>query len=209
MLVTPALIDLITRFEGFRPEIYKDEAGVDTIGYGHTRSAVMPIRITQEEGQELLRQDLGYFVDVVLDLVKVPVNQNQFAALVSFAYNLGEGNLRGSTLLRKLNEGDFAGASEEFMKWDNAGGRKLRGLTRRRAAEEQLFRTPAADQIELAVFQNVPELMTAMQGSDGELNPAFERASFFAVVPNVPLILKSEEVVDDGDTAADTEPLST
>jgi lysozyme len=199
MLVTPQLIDLITRFEGFRPEIYKDDAGVDTIGWGHTRSAVMPIRITEEEGRELLRQDLEYFVDAVLDLVEVPVNQNQFAALVSFAYNLGEGNLRGSTLLKKLNAGDFAGASEEFMKWDSAGGRKLRGLTRRRGAEEQLFRTPPADTVELAVFQNVPELMTALQGADGELNPAFARASFFAVVPNIPLILKSEEEADAGD----------
>jgi lysozyme len=203
MLVTPQMLDLITRYEGFSPTIYKDDTGVDTIGYGHTRSAVMPVRITEEEGRELLKADLEYFIDVVLDLVEVPINQNQFAALVSFAYNLGEGNLRGSTLLKKLNAGDFAGASDEFIKWDNAGGKKMRGLTRRRGAEEQLFRTPPADSVEMAVFQTTEELMAALlvETKDGhQLNPQFERASFFAVVPNIPLIFKSEEEADAGDS---------
>ncbi len=203
MLVTPQMIDLITRFEGFRPEIYKDAAGVDTIAFGHTRSAVMPVRVTEEEGRELLKQDLEFFIEGVLDLVEVPVNQHQFAALVSFAYNLGLGNLRGSTLLEKLNAGDYAGASEEFMKWDSAGGKKMRGLTRRRGAEEQLFRTPPADTVEMAVFQTPGELLSVMlvETEEGaQLNPQFERASFFAVVPNIPLILKGEEEEDAGDS---------
>ena len=78
------------------------------------------------------------------EAVKVPLNPNQFGALTSFTYNLGAGNLRSSTLLRKLNAGDYAGAAAEFARWNKAGGKVLKGLTRRRAAERALFEKPAA-----------------------------------------------------------------
>jgi lysozyme len=77
-------------------------------------------------------------------LVKVSLNDNQYAAIVSFAFNLGVGNLKQSTLLKKLNAGDFAGAANEFAKWNKAGGKVLAGLTRRRAAEAELFRRPVS-----------------------------------------------------------------
>lgn len=140
--INPVGIDLIVRFEGFRPKPYKDAGGVVTIGYGHTRSAIMPSQVTEQEALQLLREDLEYFERVVATLVRVPINENQFSALVSFAYNVGEGALRNSTLLRKLNSGDYPAAAAEFSKWTKAGQQELKGLVRRRSAEEQLFRTP-------------------------------------------------------------------
>ena len=94
------------------------------------------------QAEDLLRNDLHATSIPVEGLVRVSVTDNQFAALVSFAFNVGVNNLRNSTLLRKVNAGDFAGAALEFGKWNKAGGRVLAGLTRRRAAEATLFQTP-------------------------------------------------------------------
>lgn len=132
-------IDLIKHFEGCRLSAYQDAVGVWTIGYGHTVGVQPWHRITRDRAEELLRKDLERFERAVLNSVDVELTQNQFDALVSFAYNLGGGNLRRSTLLRKLNAGDYAGAQAQFLRWDKAGGRVLRGLTRRRTAEADLF----------------------------------------------------------------------
>ena len=91
-----------------------------------------------------LKRDLAQYERAVTDAVRVKLTENQFGALVSFTYNLGPGNLRSSTLLRKLNAGDYAGAAGEFGKWVKAGGRTLNGLVRRRAAERALFEKPDA-----------------------------------------------------------------
>jgi lysozyme len=133
-------IDLIKHFEGFRSKPYKCPAGVWTIGYGTTNainSGTLPI--TEAEAENMLKSDLDRFERSVLKLVTVPVSQNEFDALVSFTYNLGEGNLKKSTLLRRLNSDDKASAAEEFLKWNKAGGKVLNGLVKRREAERKMF----------------------------------------------------------------------
>src|SRR5690606_41707129 len=109
------------------------------ICYGHTDSAGDPKYVvtfnktfTKAEGEEILRRDLGQYESAVSNAVKVPLNDNQFSALVSFTYNLGAGNLRASTLLRKLNAGDYQGAADQFLVWTKAGGKAVQGLVKRR-----------------------------------------------------------------------------
>ncbi|MCU0523268.1 MAG: lysozyme [Elainella sp. Prado103] len=95
--------------------------------------------ITESEAEELMKRDLRRFEQAVSDLVKVPLNSDQFSALVSFAYNVGEGALASSTLLRLLNQRDYQGAADQLLRWDKAGSQALAGLTRRRKAERALF----------------------------------------------------------------------
>ena len=133
-------INLIKNFEGCRLTAYKCPANILTIGYGHTGSDVHTgQKITQEEAEKLLRQDLIIHCNNVSKLVKVPLNQNQFDALVSFEYNVGYGNFKSSTLLKLLNQGKYKEASEQFGRWKFAGGKVLAGFVKRREAEKQLF----------------------------------------------------------------------
>lgn len=132
-------IDLIKRFEGLRLSAYKCPAGVWTIGYGTTAGVKEGQVITKERADELLRDDVKRFEDQVLRLVKVPLTQGQLDALVSFTYNLGAANLGNSTLLRLLNAGDYKGAAAQFDRWNKAGGKVLKGLVTRRAAERAMF----------------------------------------------------------------------
>lgn len=131
---------LIKEFEGLSLVAYQDAVGVWTIGYGTTRGVYPGMRITLEQAEEFLRRDLQRFESAVNQLVRVPLNADQFSALVSFVYNVGEGAFADSTLLAKLNRGDYDGASDEFLRWVYAGGRVLPGLERRRRAERALFR---------------------------------------------------------------------
>jgi GH24 family phage-related lysozyme (muramidase) len=137
--INPAGLNLIKDFEGLRLNSYRDAVGVWTIGYGHTRTAGPGQRITNEQAIALLKQDVATFEKAVTSAVRVPITNNQFAALVSFAYNVGSGALNSSTLLRRLNAGDSNGAANEFLRWNRAGGQVLAGLTRRRVAERDLF----------------------------------------------------------------------
>ena len=135
---------LIKKFEGFKAIAYLCPAGIPTIGYGHTGSDVTKRdvgvkTISEDEASDLLRQDLKKAEEAVNRKVLVPISQNQFDALISFTYNLGEGSLASSTLLRLLNQGDYEGAQKEFVKWNKAGGKILLGLTKRREAEAALF----------------------------------------------------------------------
>lgn len=137
-------IALIKQFEGCKLTAYQDSVGVWTIGYGWTQPVDgKPIRagmtIKQETAERLLKTGLVSYESDVSRLVKVGLTQGQFDALVSFTYNLGARSLSTSTLLRKLNAGDYAGASDEFLRWNKAGGKVLNGLTRRREAERALF----------------------------------------------------------------------
>lgn len=154
MRTSSAGLELIKEFEGclkpvgdgtYKP--YVCPAGVLTIGWGHTnhhgRKFNEATRWTRAQCDAALAEDLRGFEQAVERLVKVQLNQNQFDALVSFAYNCGEGNLGKSTLLRKLNRGDYEGAAEQFAVWNKGAGQVLRGLVRRRAAEAKLFRTKA------------------------------------------------------------------
>jgi lysozyme len=132
-------LDLLKQFEGVRLKAYRDPVGVWTIGYGHTITAEPGMRITREEAERLLRQDLERFEKAVRDRVMVPINQDQFDALVSFAFNVGVGAFRKSTLLRLLNQGNYEGAKDEFKRWVYGGGRRLAGLVKRRNHEAELF----------------------------------------------------------------------
>lgn len=137
-------IALIKQFEGCKLTAYQDSVGVWTIGYGWTQPVDgKPIRagmtIKQEAAERLLKTGLVSYESDVSRLVKVGLTQGQFDALVSFTYNLGARSLSTSTLLRKLNAGDYAGAADEFLRWNKAGGKVLNGLTRRREAERALF----------------------------------------------------------------------
>ena len=132
-------LELIKEFEGCRLKAYKCPADVWTIGYGHTDGVKEGDVITQEKADALLASDLDLFSSGVKRLVSADIDNNQLGALVSFAFNLGLGNLRHSTLLRMVNAGDFLGAADQFLRWNKAGGKVLAGLTRRREAERQLF----------------------------------------------------------------------
>ncbi len=138
--LSPKGIDLIKEFEGLRLKAYRDPVGVWTIGYGHTGRDVKPGQvISQARAEQLLKGDTGWAQDAVRRSVKVPLSQGQFDALTSFTYNLGAGALASSTLVKKLNARDYAGAQKEFGRWVHAGGQVLAGLVRRRAAEAKMF----------------------------------------------------------------------
>ncbi len=130
--------------EGVRLTAYKDSVGILTIGVGHTAAAGPPeptpgMTITKEECDAILARDLARFEDAVNRLVTVPLNQNEFDALVSLVFNIGEGAFKNSTVLRKLNAGDRKGAADAILMWDKAGGHVVKGLTNRRRAERELF----------------------------------------------------------------------
>lgn len=140
MKISQTGLDLIKSFEGLRLKAYQDVVGIWTVGFGSTGPHVKPgMVITAKQAEDLLRDDVSRFEACVDKQVTVPLTQNQFDALVSFAFNLGCVNLASSTLLRKLNAKDYKGASLEFVKWNRAGGKVLAGLTRRREAEKALF----------------------------------------------------------------------
>lgn len=140
-------LDLIKQWEGLFLTAYHgaaDRPGLLTIGYGHTDAAGPPkvvsgMRITRQEAENILRADLSWCEKAVDSLVKVPLNDNQFATLVSFVFNVGEGAFSKSTLLRKLNAGNLAAVPSELMKWTKANGVYVKGLANRRAAEAGLW----------------------------------------------------------------------
>ena len=134
-------VELIRHFEGCRFDAYLCPAGVWTIGYGHTADVKEGDRIDQEAAEAFLIEDLETFEQAVTRLVEVPLTQQQFDALVSWTFNLGAGNLAESTLLKKLNNYQYAEVPEQMMRWVRAGGKVLEGLVRRRAAEAALFQS--------------------------------------------------------------------
>ncbi|CAM3509270.1 lysozyme [Agrobacterium radiobacter] len=140
--INAAGLSHIMQWEGKRLVAYQDVAGIWTIGYGHTTAAGIPrvregMRISDKEAEDILKNDLRKFEDRVSRLVKVPLTDNQFAVLVSFDFNTGA--LHKSTLLKKLNAGDYDAVPAELMKWVNAGGKRVQGLVNRRAAEAGLW----------------------------------------------------------------------
>jgi lysozyme len=132
-------LNLIKQWEGLRLEAYLCPAKVWTIGYGHTATAKKGMSISEAEAVNLLRGDLARFQRCVENAVTVPLNDNQFAALVSFCFNVGEGAFKGSTLLKKLNAGNYDAVSSELARWNKVGKSVSTGLTNRRAAEAGLW----------------------------------------------------------------------
>lgn len=162
-------LQLIRDAEGLRLKAYHDSEGVLTIGYGHTGRMSPPkvfanSSITKAEAEEYLRGDAAEAEKIVLRNVRVPLSQNEFDALVSWVFNLGEGNLKRSTLLRKLNDGDYAGAAEQFSRWVYGGTKVLPGLVKRRAAERALFEQPGLSLPPVQAPQPEPKPAPAAQG---------------------------------------------
>jgi lysozyme len=139
-------IDLIKSLESLQLTPYKCPGGFWTVGYGHLTNKVGS-SISEEEANELLAKDLAQVERAVSRLIRTPLNQNQFDALSSFTFNLGSGALQASTLRAKINRGDFKDIPVELEKWVWAGGRKLKGLLRRRQAEAILFQQPYSTNI--------------------------------------------------------------
>ena len=139
MKISQEGLSLIKKFEGLRLKAYKCSANVLTIGYGHTGEVKETDKITLEEADSLLEKDIAKFEEYVSDNVIVELKQNQFDALVAWTFNLGVGNLRNSTMLKKLNEADYDSIPFEMRRWNKAGGKTLDGLIRRRKAEGLLF----------------------------------------------------------------------
>lgn len=144
MNISPEGLAIIKKSEGLRLSPYLCPAGVPTIGYGHTKGVTMKSPpITASDAERLLREDSAWAENAVAKRVKISINQNQFDALVSFVFNIGEPNFATSTLLRRLNSGDYNGASAEFDRWVYGNGKKLPGLISRRKEERALFNRPA------------------------------------------------------------------
>lgn len=140
MKASDRCIALIKEFEGLATECYDDVGGKPTIGYGHLiRKGEAFTNVDESEATRLLCGDLEAAEACVDGFVEVPLTQGQFDALCSFVFNLGCLNFQGSTLLKKLNAGDYAGARAEFPRWSRVGQRQIDGLLRRRLAEQLLF----------------------------------------------------------------------
>lgn len=177
--VAPAGIQLLKHFEGFRARAYRDAVGVWTIGYGHTAAAGAPRpkdgdQITEAEAQAILTRDLADFARDVEDLTPhVFLNDNQFAAMVSFAYNVGIGNFQRSSVLDAIQRNDFDAVPRRLALWVKAGGRTLPGLVKRRAAEALLFQR---DYRNMRLFEQGIPLPTeheveAMQAARSNITP--------------------------------------
>lgn len=137
--INQAGLELIKQFEGLRTEAYLCPAGVWTIGYGSTLGVEKGDRISPESAELLLTKDLERFEKAVAENVRVPLTDNQFSALVCFAFNIGIGAFRGSTLLKLLNQQKYGEAADQLLRWNTAKGKVLEGLTRRRRSERALF----------------------------------------------------------------------
>ena len=137
--INEAGLELIKHFEGCQLQAYQCPAGKWTIGYGSTRDVYEGKVITQSEANDRLRRDLWNTQQVVSHVVTTDLTDNEFSALVSFAFNIGAGNFQNSTLLHLLNNKQMDQIPNEFLRWDHGGGKLLPGLHLRRVAESELF----------------------------------------------------------------------
>jgi lysozyme len=142
MDITQEGLNLIKSFESCRLKAYRDIVGVWTIGWGETNGVTPSMEITQEQADQMLLDRLAQFKIDMLPLLPGSMNDNQFSACLSLAYNIGMGNFKKSLLLRCLQKYNFEDAAKQFSKWNHAGGRVVPGLTRRREAERLLFIKP-------------------------------------------------------------------
>ena len=145
MKISSRGLELIKDFEGFSSTSYLDVVNIPTIGWGNTfyedgTKVKLGDQISKTDALKLLEVVANRdFADKIFPAIKVKVTQSQFDAMVSLAYNIGVGAFLKSTLLKKVNAGDFAGAGEEFLRWNKANGKEVLGLTKRREREKQLF----------------------------------------------------------------------
>lgn len=138
-------IELIKMFEGLKLKVYKCPKGKLSIGYGHTKTVKPDMIITEEEANKLLLEDIKNVESHINKVIIVPLTQNQLDALCSFVYNVGVGNFKRSTLLKKLNKGLYEEAAKELLKWDKVNNKPLKGLTKRRKIEYEIFLSKSND----------------------------------------------------------------
>jgi len=148
MQLSEAGLELLKSSEGFRAHVYRDVAGLPTIGFGHRllHPESFPNGIDEAQGEEILRSDIREAEQAVKRLVKVELSQGQFDALVDFVFNLGSGRLSSSTLLKILNGGRYQEALEQLLRWDHADGEEYNALKARREAEAALWRGEVLNQ---------------------------------------------------------------
>ena len=147
MKTSPKGIAIITEFEGFRSKAYLCPAGVPTIGFGFTKGVQLGDTMTKAQAKARLAAELGEYEEGVLSACTNPPNQNEFDALVCFAFNVGVGGMSKSSVIKAHNRGDHQAAARAFQLWNKAGGVVYAGLTRRRAAESALYLTPMPDDV--------------------------------------------------------------
>jgi GH24 family phage-related lysozyme (muramidase) len=177
--IVPEAMDLLKTFESFKPTSYYDldnkkKRGTLTVGYGFTKNDIPEIREGYSMDKATAERLLPTLVKTkygatVREKVKVPLNDQQYSALSSFAYNVGPTNFSSSTLVKKLNAGDYEGAASEFKKWNKAGGKELEGLSRRRAAEAALFK---GDTMELGKILEKQKFGNAEPKKKGDMTDA-------------------------------------
>lgn len=175
MKINQATVDLVKEFEGYRADAYKCPAGVWTIGYGTTAAAGVGIEpkpgmtISKSDAEAYLEATLDKFADKIAPLITAPINENEFGAFLSLAYNIGPGAFRRSSALDAFNDGDKANAAKAILLWNKAGGKVLKGLTRRREAERKLFLTPVNGKFEgrKTVAQSTTVQASAVQIASG------------------------------------------
>ena len=175
MKINQATVELVKEFEGFSAKAYKCPAGIWTIGYGTTAAA--GVGITPKEGMTISKNDAeGYlhaalekFASQIEDAITAPINENEFGAFVSLAYNIGPGAFKKSSALSSFNAGDKAKSAKAILLWNKAGGKVLKGLTRRREAERKLFLTPVGSNFEgrTSVVQSKTVQASAVQIASG------------------------------------------
>ena len=138
LAVSAATLVGIATHEGYRSEAYKDTVGIPTIGYGETAGVRMGDKTTPERALVQLLESTEKHADAIRQCIHVPLYQHEFDAYVSLAYNIGTGAFCKSTLVKKLNQGDYTGACEEIRRWNKTGGKVLPGLVKRREAEYRM-----------------------------------------------------------------------
>lgn len=190
-------IDIIKESEGLRLEAYLPTPNdVWTIGYGHTKTAHASMTITEAQAEQLLRSDLDWAEAAVNSLVKVGLTQHQYDALVSFVFNIGETNFSTSTLLRKLNAGDYEGAANEFPRWNKQKGTVLQGLVNRRHKEMLYFLVPDMSAVPIKTAKPDPvkpmkPMFTSKELIAGTSAVLTGGAGVLGAVGNVPQIILS------------------
>ena len=163
MTINKAGLDLIKKWEGFRAAAYADPVGIWTIGYGTTKAAGVGIdpkpgmRISEAEAEEYLRRAVEKFAANIKPALTAPINENEWAAFLSLAYNIGPGAFRKSSALRHFNAGNKAKAADAILMWNKAGGKVLQGLNNRRAEERALFLRPTTQKPAEAPQRPIPQ----------------------------------------------------
>jgi len=181
---------LLKPSEGCKLKAYKCPAGVWTIGYGHTIAAGYPVveegmTISQSRAEEILKSDLVKYETAVQRMVKVPLSQDQFDVLVSLSYNIGPAALKGSTLLKKLNAGNFDAVPGELLKWTRGGGKVLPGLVRRRQAEVAYWNDPDDDEQDARKTPDAVKARTMAQSKQGNAALLASGLAAFGAVKDV------------------------